>query len=242
MQTKHSGKYVRAESDAEEKVSQLPCAARQFFYRDCMRHGSWIEIAYARVAIELCRRGYLFPPSAVTTAVDSAASKLAPKDLIGAKRVAFDKDACRRLAEVLIDRNLVLAEPQRDLYARDWAQFTDDMHVDPTTYDPRDDDAPGERKARQWRYAGLRNRAMRDKLERGECLDLSGCQRNAAGDYILSPDVWQEGIDYCDAETEEWVWSIGRAFHTPHGEKPLILASTTTKFYGSSAFECLFLR
>lgn len=242
MPTQHQRKYVRAESDAEDMVARLPCAANQFFYRDCMRHGSWIELAYARVAIELCRRGYLFPPSVVTGAVDAVTREFAPAANLAAKKVAFRRDACQRLAEVLITRNEVVAEPQRDVFARDWAEFTIGMQVDPATYDPRDDDAPGERKARQWRYAGMANRAMRDKLERGECVDLSTCQRTPMGDYLVPPDVWQEGIDYCDAETEKWIHSIGRSYAVATNGRPIIIASTSNLYYEHPLYECLWLR
>ena len=81
----------------------------------------------------------------------------------------------------------------------------------------------------------LQNRAMAVRLTKGECCDLSGCETNPDGDYIL-PD-FIDGKDYCNAKTEQWIWSIGRHLRT--GE---ILASHTGKFYRNSEYECLWLR
>lgn len=81
----------------------------------------------------------------------------------------------------------------------------------------------------------MRNLRMAEKIAKGEAIDISSCERNKDGDYILKRFVGN--VDYCDGSTEEWIWSIGRDRQT--GE---ILASTTTKFYQNPSFECLFLR
>lgn len=46
-----------------------------------------------------------------------------------------------------------------------------------------------------------------------------------------------EDTDYCDLVGRAWIWSIGR--HKQSGE---IRASTDTRFYNNSEYECLFLR
>lgn len=81
----------------------------------------------------------------------------------------------------------------------------------------------------------MRNQAIQRKIQHGEAVDVSGFVRTVDGDYIL-PD-YADDIDYCNAKTEEWIWSIGR-----HRESGQILASTTQKFYLNPAFECLWLR
>src|SRR5215471_14290702 len=47
----------------------------------------------------------------------------------------------------------------------------------------------------------------------------------------------RDGMDYCNAETEQWIWSIGR--HRKTGE---ILASHTDELFNHRNFECLWLR
>jgi hypothetical protein len=83
---------------------------------------------------------------------------------------------------------------------------------------------------------GMRNKAMARKLRKGEAVDVSGFNRTPDGDYRL-PD-FADGMDYCDARDEEWIWSIGRYRHNG-----VILASRSNKFYPSTAeVECLWLR
>lgn len=81
----------------------------------------------------------------------------------------------------------------------------------------------------------MHNRRMADKLERGDAIDVSGCPRTEAGDYILPEFV--EDVDYCNARTEQWIWSIGRELAT--GE---IHAAHSAKFYQNPAYLCLWLR
>jgi len=90
-----------------------------------------------------------------------------------------------------------------------------------------------ERKARE-QYPHLHNRAMARKLAGGTAVDLSKARRVGTF-YVVENYV--EGVDYCDAGSEQWIWSIGRNKAT--GE---ILASTTTMLYQNEAYECLWLR
>ena len=81
----------------------------------------------------------------------------------------------------------------------------------------------------------MQNLRMKEKIERREAIDVSRCDRTEDGHYILPHVV--EGIDYCDAQSETWIWSIGRCVKTGQ-----ILASTSSEFYTNPDFECLFLR
>ena len=97
------------------------------------------------------------------------------------------------------------------------------------------------------------NKAMERKLECGECVDVSECERTATGDYVLKQFV--EDADYCDAREERWIFSIGRLLRpvtlvmadNERREFPAgaILASTSTRHYSagrSQVIECVFLR
>jgi hypothetical protein len=203
------------------------------FFRRCMRHGDARLRTYARLAIVLCQRGYAFPQDVIQVAVmtEMQTAPGTPESL--------DAAHCAQLAELLIERQIVGAEPDRDQEAAQWERLAHDFERDPATFDLHagGDADPHERKARQWRWAGMLNRAMRDRLERGECVDLSTCARTAQGDYIVPVDVWQEDMDYCNADTEEWIWSIGRS----HADAQII-ASHSNYLYLNPDYECLWLR
>lgn len=82
----------------------------------------------------------------------------------------------------------------------------------------------------------MTNQAMQRKLDRDECLDvLEEGEEISPGVYLLRG--FTEGVDYCDAEKEAWIWSIGRNLKT--GE---IHASTSAQFYQNPEYECLWLR
>lgn len=85
-------------------------------------------------------------------------------------------------------------------------------------------------------YDNMRNRSMARKLLIGEAIDISG-QPLADGGYHDMGDVFREGVDYCNATTERWVWSIGRRLSDGK-----VLASYSTDLYQNDAFECLWLR
>lgn len=78
------------------------------------------------------------------------------------------------------------------------------------------------------------NRTMDKHIKDGECIDLSNARREGRY-YIIEEFV--EGMDYCDAKKERWIWSIGRRY-----SDGVVLASTDTDFYQNSLYECLFLR
>lgn len=85
------------------------------------------------------------------------------------------------------------------------------------------------------------NKAMERKLRNKEAIDVSGCSQAILGKsrhvHYFMPS-YTEGMDYCDAKTERWIWSIGRRL--VDGQ---IIASTTVDLYGNPEFyECLWLR
>jgi hypothetical protein len=80
------------------------------------------------------------------------------------------------------------------------------------------------------------NQAMQRKLNRGSAVDISGFARE--GDYYIVPaDKYRDGLDFCDAKRERWVWSIGR-----RESDGVILASLVSDLYDNDAFNCLWLR
>lgn len=95
----------------------------------------------------------------------------------------------------------------------------------------------GNRAARSSRmaWAGMTNRAMQRKLYAGRAVDLSRRERTEDGSYRL--ETFRRGIDYCNAETETWICSIGR-----HRETGLVLASHTCMYHRHPTFDCLFVR
>lgn len=102
--------------------------------------------------------------------------------------------------------------------------------------------------------AGVINRAMERKLKAHRAIDVSGCERTATGDYLLREFV--DGVDYCDAQSEEWIWSIGKLLrplpsvmaNNERRELPAgaFLASLTARYYSpdceSDTIECVWLR
>jgi hypothetical protein len=80
----------------------------------------------------------------------------------------------------------------------------------------------------------MRNKRMEEKIQNGEALDLSSNERE--GRYYVLKEV-VDGMDYCDAVRECWIWSIGR-----RNSDGKILADTTGVFYQNPDFECLWLR
>lgn len=78
------------------------------------------------------------------------------------------------------------------------------------------------------------NYAMQEKLKRNEAIDISGCARE--GKYYVLSEIRHE-CDYCDAITEQWIWSIGR--RKADGKT---LASTSPDLYQNPDYDCLWLR
>ncbi len=83
----------------------------------------------------------------------------------------------------------------------------------------------------------MRNLRMEEKLKSGDCLDVWKEGTFDIDERAFRLDRFVEDVDYCDAETELWIWSIGRKKSTG-----VIYASTGTRFYQNPGFECLFLR
>jgi hypothetical protein len=80
----------------------------------------------------------------------------------------------------------------------------------------------------------MRNVRMKEKLDSHEAVDVSPFPRE--GNYFVL-DSYADDIDYCDAASESWVWSIGRRKRDGR-----ILASLTADLYQNPDFECLWLR
>lgn len=84
----------------------------------------------------------------------------------------------------------------------------------------------------------MNNLAMQEKLASGECLDLNVIgEEQPDGTYEIRPGEFKEDVDYCDAEDERWVWSIGRRLSDGR-----VFASFDTRFYGTEEYKCLWLR
>lgn len=96
----------------------------------------------------------------------------------------------------------------------------------------------------------MQNQAMRRKLQKNEAVDVSKCERTITGDYILP--TFQSDKDYCNAETEQWIWSVGcLTVDLPsvmfNGERRTLskgtyLAAESAKWYQNSVCECVWLR
>jgi hypothetical protein len=82
---------------------------------------------------------------------------------------------------------------------------------------------------------------MERKLRRGEAKDIS-CHRTDSPitgltAYVLPRDQLEDGVAYCDAREEVWIWSIGR-----HRTTDEIHASVRGVHYQHPSYECLYLR
>lgn len=91
-------------------------------------------------------------------------------------------------------------------------------------------------------YSGMRNLRMAEKLTAGEALDVRvvGTDASARGPAfvgVFELAEYVDDIDYCDAQEERWIWSIGRERAT--GE---VYAALDARFYQNPAFDCLWLR
>lgn len=87
----------------------------------------------------------------------------------------------------------------------------------------------------------LRNRRMEEKLVAGTACNIAGFKKGIMVEGQLQhiyelPDFVAD-VDYCDAEAEAWIWSIGR-----HRQTGKIYAATDTRYYLNRHFECLWLR
>lgn len=205
------GRYVRSDGEAEDLLKR----DRRIVV--AMRSGGPVGRRAAEIACDVARRGYL---------VEWGVCVLA------AERIPWRDLAVEGVADALVRGGLAEPEPDRTALAAAWDEIV--RHLGPAW-------TPGDAGRRQRRYWGMLNLRMREKLERGECVDVSGCERatvpRAGGCYVIPPDVYQDGVDYCDADAERWIFSIGRETATGR-----ILASTSAALYGNDAFTCLWLR
>lgn len=80
------------------------------------------------------------------------------------------------------------------------------------------------------------NQAMQRALNEGSCLDVMVIGEEI-GPGLYSLREFTEGKDYCDADQEAWIWSIGRNRKT--GE---IQAATDSRFYQNPDYHCLWIR
>lgn len=102
----------------------------------------------------------------------------------------------------------------------------------------KEEDVDLARDLEQWvTRSTMKNLRMKEKLEKGECIDLSNHPRNNEGYYLLKETEVIKGMDYCNAKTEEWIWSIGK--HRVTGK---IFASRSPIFHQNIHYECLWLR
>lgn len=94
----------------------------------------------------------------------------------------------------------------------------------------------------------MNNQAMKRKLEKGECIDISQFPR--LGPYYVAPH-FVDNSDYADADREAWVWSIGRCDRdfsfewdgvTHLAPEGTVLVSLDTDLYQRDGLTCLFLR
>lgn len=82
----------------------------------------------------------------------------------------------------------------------------------------------------------MKNLRMCEKLNLGECLNVREIGHEISQGFF-ELDRYEDGVDYCDALTEQWVWSIGRRV-----EDGVIVASLDTSLYMNPQFVCLWLR
>lgn len=91
------------------------------------------------------------------------------------------------------------------------------------------------------RKLAMRNQAMQRKLTSGQAVDISPYRTDFPADglhaYVLPDELLKDGRDYCDAELERWVWSIGR-----HRTTAELHASLSARHYGHPQYECVWLR
>jgi hypothetical protein len=101
----------------------------------------------------------------------------------------------------------------------------------------------------------VNNLAMERKLDSGEAVDLGPYRcEGSPGMYQIPQDKWpaMAESELCDAEHEQWIWSVGRCVKTWRSTRddgltmlvPIgtILASTSSILYQHQNFKCLWLR
>lgn len=84
----------------------------------------------------------------------------------------------------------------------------------------------------------MQNQSMMAKLKNGEAIDvgvIGSPYQGFAGVWKL--ESYLDGVDYCDSESEQWIYSIGKDKVT--GE---VFAATDTRFVDNPKFDCVWLR
>jgi hypothetical protein len=85
----------------------------------------------------------------------------------------------------------------------------------------------------------MRNKAMQDRLNDGTCLDVSIIGEPLKG---FEGSVWilhefMDGVDYCDAERELWIQSIGK-----HKQDGRFYASIDYRMKDNPLFDLVWFR
>lgn len=84
----------------------------------------------------------------------------------------------------------------------------------------------------------LVNRRMAEKIAAGEVIDVNEIgQEISPGVWELRPGEFMDGVDYCDAAGERWIWSVG--LENASGK---VFASLDGRYYQNPDFKCLWLR
>lgn len=99
----------------------------------------------------------------------------------------------------------------------------------------------------------MNNLAMQRKLQSAEAFDVSKCPR--LGPYYVLPEemtALDDGkLDLCDAQSESWIWSAGKAERDMSFEvdgvahlvpKGTHIASLVADLYQRDGIDCTFLR
>jgi hypothetical protein len=78
---------------------------------------------------------------------------------------------------------------------------------------------------------------MAERIRSGEAVNVRdiGCEIEPGLFKLTNFD--DVSLDYCDADNEAWIWSIGENRKTKE-----ILAATDARFYENPEYECLWLR
>lgn len=86
-------------------------------------------------------------------------------------------------------------------------------------------------------YDHMKNRQMARKLAAGDAVSVSTFRVPGQDIYRIPPSAWAEDVDWCDGQTEEWIWSIGR-----NDETREIFAAKDARYYNAEGWTCLWLR
>lgn len=77
---------------------------------------------------------------------------------------------------------------------------------------------------------------MERKLKSGECIDVRKFGKEI-GPGLFELPFFEDEVDFCDAEKEDWIWSVGERYSDGK-----IFAATNSRFYQNDQYRCLWLR